>query len=240
MTQNSNHQEMTDTSTIEFARTLGELKRNGSNILVTGLVPDDVRITACKRLLGDPEAGPRYRLFVFTDARKETIHARVPSGAPMSSNADYLIQYKTTTRDVATSTTDHIQDITHVKNIETGDCTDLRTAIIDTLSEIDQQNQTLKPASVRLCFDSLNPLVNDCERSVVHSFLSVVTETIRELQGMGHVHFKGKYGSDEVKSFEQLFDVILELQVKNGALRERWHLREYGYSTDWLSRERDQ
>lgn len=52
-------------ATARFRHRLSDLKRNGSNILLVGT---DALAPTCRRLLGESGAGPRYRLFVTTDA----------------------------------------------------------------------------------------------------------------------------------------------------------------------------
>lgn len=59
---------------VRFRRRLAELKRNGCNLLVVGT---DALDAACERLLGESSAGPRYRLFVTTDARPATARAKL-------------------------------------------------------------------------------------------------------------------------------------------------------------------
>lgn len=240
-------------ATARFRYRLSELKRNGSNILLVGT---DALAPTCKRLLGKSGAGPRYRLFVTTDAGPAVASDKLAAVEPQpgqdaaavvnwrthvrggtasevggsngngdSNGADFRPRGTPQSRDADDSL---LRDVT----VESDDLRDLGVEIEETVEAFEAQVDHLSPAELRLCFDSLTPLVTDYEDRNVRRFLLGLTETVDRVGGMAHYHLPADYDSDAVASVSPLFDAVVEVQRTADGVEQRWHLDDI--TTDWL------
>lgn len=246
-------------ATARFRHRLAELKRNGCNILLVGT---DALDAACERLLGESSAGPRYRLFVTTDTGPPTAHAKLTSvqSGPYS-DAAAVVDWQANVRGgTATDRGDGgdggnggngsngdnfdspggtgLRDSSEPEfrqlSVESDTLRDLGTAVEETIEEFDAASEGLSPAELRLCFDSIMPLVADHEGRDVRRFLLGLTETVERFDGMAHYHLPSDYGSETVDELEALFDAVVEVRHADGELEQRWHLRDPDLTTDWV------
>ncbi|WP_135826196.1 DUF7504 family protein [Halorussus ruber] len=238
---------------------MADLKRNGCNILLVGT---DALDSACQRLLGESSAGPRYRLFVTTDTRPPRAHARLKSvqsgpytdaaavidwdadvrggtatdcGGPESGESD---SGRPDRDDVDSLGGPGFRDSSgpqfHQYAVESDDLRDLGTAVEETIEEFDDESGGLSPAELRLCFDSITPLVADREGRDVRRFLLGLTETVEKFDGMAHYHLPSEYGSETVEELETLFDAVVEVRHADSEVEQRWHLQDPKITTDWV------
>lgn len=222
-------------ATARFRYRLSDLKRNGSNILLVGT---DALAPTCQRLLGESGAGPRYRLFVTTDAGAAVAREKLTTVGPQTGrDAAAVVDWRTHVRGEAASGADGsngnggdplLRDVT----VESGDLRDLGVAIEETVEAFEARVDHVSPAELRLCFDSLTPLVADHEDRDVRRFLLGLTETVDRVDGMAHYHLPAEYDSDTVASVSPLFDAVVEVQRAADGVEQRWHLDDI--TTDWL------
>jgi hypothetical protein len=238
-----------------FRNRLAELKRNGCNILLVGT---DALGPACERLLGESSAGPRYRLFVTTDTGPATAHAKFDATQPGPyRDAAAVVNWDADVRgataaegpeefggpteerdcrgsDGETTARDADGPPFREEFVESDDLRDLGTTVEETIESFEAEKGDLSPAELRLCFDSVTPLVADHEYRDVRRFLLGLTETVESVDGMAHYHLPADYESETVETLEPLFDAVVEVRRAEGELEQRWHLTESDITTDWL------
>lgn len=238
-------------STVRFRHRLADLKRNGSNILLVGT---DALAAACERLLGESGAAPRYRLFVTADASPDTARSKLQRIEPHPDrDAAAVVNWKTDVRGGAAASGDDPSDsfrggpnsggepqsdggpTLREVSVDSDDLRDLGVAVEETIEGFEEEVEHISPAELRVCFDSLTPLVNDYEERDVRRFLLGLTETVERVDGMGHYHLPARYDSEVVDSLSPLFDAVVEVRRADGEIQQRWHLRNPEITTDWLS-----
>jgi len=209
-----------DGDTVTFTQTLAALKREGSNVLVTGDDAADAHRAACENLFGE-------RLF---DRRRTVVSAVRGQTAGCSHAPDDArrIEYRAPTRSTATSTSDAGPVPGAERNL-----TSLGTAIADAIDEADRTVEGLAPAQFRLCVDSLGPLLEAHDERSVFRFLHAVTDDVRAVDGMGHYHLTMAPDEDAVRTLEPLFDAVVELRA-DGEPEQRWRLVDKDAETEWL------
>lgn len=230
-----------------FEQRLADLKRNGCNVLLVGT---DATDAACERLLGESSAGPRYRLFVTTDARPDAARAKlaaVQSGpyadpaAVVSWHADVRGSVAgenapcTRAGGSAGAATGGPGDSTiRAISVESDDLSELRDHVEDAVASFEDESGDLSPGELRLCFDSMKPLVVDYDDRTVDRFLADLTGIVESAGGMAHYHLPADYGSETVEGIEPMFDAAVELRRSKARVEQRWHLSDPDFSTGWL------
>lgn len=210
----------------EFVRRLGRLKTTGCNLLLVGRVPDDVLATASRKLLGD-DTQHRLRLFVLTDAERATVRERLTARNGQTSAADAVLAYAS---DDPPALAD--EDATVRADID-GDLAALTAAIDEEIAAMDAAAGGLEPAQLRVCFDSLEPLVADHGVRAVASFLDDVTDRVDEANGMAHYVLPVERDHRTVARLDSTFDATIEYRTaENG--QERWHFPGSELSTGWF------
>lgn len=205
--------------TVRFTRTLASLKREGSNVLVTGDGAGEAHSVACEELFGE-RVVDRRRAVVST-AHGDAGYGHDPDDATR-------IEYSTATRSTATATS----DVGPVPGVER-DLASLGEAIADAIAEADRTVGGLAPAQFRLCVDSLGPLLEAHDERSVFRFLHAVTGDIRAVDGMGHYHLPMAPDADPVRTLEPLFDAVVELRADSEP-QQRWRLVGKDAETEWL------
>jgi hypothetical protein len=122
-----------------------------------------------------------------------------------------------------------------VDHVGGSDLTDLGIAVSEAITEFEAQG-TLDPAELRVCFDSLTPLV-DRDRERLFQFLDLLNGRIRRASGMGHMHLPMDRESELVHLLEPLFDAVIELRVKDNEPQQRWYLPDEDIQSGWISRQ---
>lgn len=218
------------TETAAFTQALASLKRRGSNLLVVGATSGQTHGEACNRLLGESSAN-RSRVFVSTDEHCGAADRHVHS------DGDTLVEYAATTRGAAaaqpstagpsgpslsgTATTQTVDDLPS-----------LGTAVGEAIDAAG--GDALAPAELRLCFDSLTPLLEEHDESTVFRFLHALTSEVRAVNGMGHYHLPVAFDNRMVRTLRPLFDAVVEVRSQGDRSQQRWHLSETDITTDWL------
>lgn len=238
-----------------FEQRLADLKRSGCNVLLVGT---DATDAACERLLGDSSAGPRYRLFVTTDARPDVAReklAAVQSGpyADPAAVVNWHADVRGSVADGGTTRgrdgsaphtragssagrpTDSAGDSTiQTISVESDDLPELRDRVEDAVASFENESGGLSPGELRLCFDSVRPLVVDYDERTVDRFLADLTGIVESAGGMAHYHLPADYDSEVVETVEPLFDAAVEVRRSEARVEQRWHLSDPDFSTGWL------
>jgi hypothetical protein len=218
-----------------FAQALSALKRRGSSVLVVGKGRDCSQLDACRRLLGDVTAGPRHRILVST-AEGIDIDRRLPAEGPRSGSitlVDRAIKTRSAAAGDTTHSTSSIGSVS-TKLVEDDGLGSLGEATTEAIAAVEAEGP-LAPAELRVCLDSLTPLLEEHDEHDVFEFLQALGEEIRGVNAMGHVHFPVEYESDRVGALAPTFDAVVELRVEDDRSEQRWHLQDEGITTDWLA-----
>ena len=220
-----------------LVRELDALKRRGSNLLVVGSDLPSSHAAVCRDFLGDDASRTRRRLFVVTDS-STPVADRLPelAGAP---GADRVrtIRYDVEDRSASAATGNgSISPRISETRVTAGELDSLGCAVSEAIAAFDEHGDGLDPAELRVCFDSLTPLITakDRERERTFRFLHLLTARIRSVRGMGHFHLPGSRTSEHVRLLEPLFDATVELVLRDGSLHQRWHLHDADLTTEWL------
>lgn len=234
----------------DFSDALASLKRAGSNLLVTGAVPGEASAESCRRMLGDDGGTDRQRLFVFTDADSEGVADRLPDGHDCAHDGVTLIDHAESSRGAAATSpggptlaetpespsSPSLADraVAVDCEVDATDLVELGRTITETIDEIDDAAGGLEPAELRLCLDSLLPLLESNPGEAVFRFLHVLTSQVRRRRGMAHYHLPIEPTAEQAHLLAPLFDAVVELRTENGTTQQRWHVHEAEITTDWL------
>ncbi|MFC5367375.1 DUF7504 family protein [Salinirubrum litoreum] len=231
------HESRTDTS---FADALEEFKRRGSNLLVVGPPSDRARSAICRRLLGDASGRTRRRLFVETDGTASCLDdcdgaitpetTRLVTRPTPTRSAAATVDSSTTSTESPESTAGGVAR-RHVA--ERGLAT-LACAINEEIGVFTDRADELDPAELRLCFDSLTPLVAENDSVAVRRFLHTITGRVRSCRGMAHYHLAAGRRDDVVVELAPAFDAVVELRIDGDRPEQRWHVPDRDLHTDWL------
>lgn len=228
--------DMGTSETALFAQALSALKRRGSNVLVVGRGHDCTQLGACRRLLGDAAAGPRHRVLVSTGGEAD-IDQRLPAnepGAGPGTGSVTLVDRSIKTRSAATAQPASSIGSVSTKLVEGEGLASLGEAIADAIAAVEARGP-LAPAELRVCIDSLSPLLDENDESSVFEFLHALGGEVRRVNAMGHVHLPIEYEADPVATLAPAFDAVIELRGDADGSEQRWHLQDEDITTDWLA-----
>lgn len=221
--------ESTYEETTALVQELDALKQRGSNLLVVGSRMPAAHETACRQFLGEQTAQARRRLFVLADPCTP-VTGRLSPGAD-SPDRHSIVRYNGTTRSAAATAPNGVS--LPERHVE-GKLGELGISISERITEFEARCGDLSPAELRLCFDSLTPLISEYEPEAVFRFLHLLTHRIRSVDGMAHYHLSTERSNRTVALLEPLFDAVIELCLRDGELHQRWYLRDSGLTTGWL------
>ncbi|WP_433626387.1 DUF7504 family protein [Halomicrococcus sp. NG-SE-24] len=207
---------------------LARIKERGGNLLVVGAVPDTVFDAASTLLLGETACG-RTRVFALHDRGVSTASNRL-SMADSSGEDAHVINYHTGARSAADADS---RPVDPTVEPVTGDADDLRETVVDTIERLDDERE-FDPAELRLCFDSLRPVVEDNAEDEIDAFLGPICRAVEDVSGMAHYVLPVEYGSRPVRAIASKFDAVVELRARDAGAQQRWHLRTTGYTTEWF------
>lgn len=205
-----------ENTTRAFARSLAALKRQGCSLLITGSVRDGSHLQLSRQLMGETETGQRWRVVVATDTTG--IGTRCPGESDARSYR--LIDRRPAMRSSARCAC----------ACSPLDLFGLERELSETIEEFDNAAGGLSPGALRVCVDSLQPLLDTHNPEAIARFVENTTERITETNGMGHFHLPVDPEEAIVSELTGLFDVHIELQ--NG--KHRWHILENNIHTGWL------
>lgn len=208
----------------QFTQALADLKRRGSNLLVVGAAGTGAHLEACSRLLG-AEADDRERLLVCTECA-EHLDERLGEADPASV---HVVGCGTLTRSAADHAGSPVGPRT--THVPAGDIDALRSTVA---TEIDAYGG-LEPARLRVCVDSLRPMLDDHDRPTVTGFLETVTGHVSDAGGMGHYHLAVAIDDPRVEALAPLFDAVVEVRADADGTVHRWHLDDPDLTTDWIA-----
>lgn len=222
-----------DGSIESLSEHLSTLKARGANLLL--LNPPSVR-PSCRGLLGG-DRETRRRLFVTTNGRSDAGEV-IPEDGPHDPALVGHIQVESaSTRAAAAATVGpslRTDDGVEWRTVVEGE--DDPTAIALAVHRHLEGFESADPdaGEVRLCFDSLDPLVETLETPVLFRFLHTVTNRIRGTDGLGHFHLTDCADDRTVETLRPLFDGTVEQRSTPEGPAQRWTFREADLETDWI------
>lgn len=212
-----------------FTQWLSDLKQVGSNLLVTGEVPDEVSARASSRFFG--RADRRFRVLALTDKAISNAEARLPDDAAFDDPTTWVIDQRCGERSVPTAAADVAADS---DCLETSDARALCNEIQTAISFFDEQADGLAPAELRVGVDSLFPLVQE-DLSATKRALRTLGATVRGVQGMAHYHLRVPHDDETVEELMPLFDARVELRKRpRHDPEQRWYATDLDAKTPWM------
>ena len=204
---------------------LGSLRESGCTMLVVGDVPGEVSRRACADFCG----GPEHELVA------------VQTGGGCACDHEALTESPTHTVRWAdhargTAATDGAVQFAGGEG-RAGTVTEVETLAelgAATVTAVDRVATDTEPGELRVCVDSLGPLVEASSERSAFKLLHQLNAAVREARGLGHVHLPMVRDAERVTVLSALFDVTVELDLFGGEPRQRWYLHEAGIVSDWL------
>lgn len=216
-----------------FASKLSTLKQNGCNLLVVGSDHEPTRSDACRRLLACGGNESRRRVVVAANTVASTVRTRLPSASlTPGGEPTTIIDWEIPTRGASAAANPRSSRVETVR-VEANDLSQLGIEIHEAITASTSVGAA-EPANLRLCFDSLTPLVERYDHETAFRFLHLVTGCVDRARGMGHYHLPVGRNAETTRTFEPLFDAIVELRAHAGRSEQRWHVPDEDITTDWL------
>lgn len=205
-----------------FARTLSALKEQGSTLLVVGTTYERGHAAVCDRLLGDATER-RRRLLVRVD------------GACGSVPGDEACSARVIDRDrPGFGRPDPPAEGDDVLTV-TGDIDALEHRSVDEFAALAADGDDPEPAELRLCVDSLRPLLVEHSADRVRRFVDRLASRVSRADGMGHFHLPAPSGDKYVTMLTPVVDAVVEVRTRGGAAEQRWHVFDGAVDSGWLS-----
>lgn len=88
-------------------------------------------------------------------------------------------------------------------------------------------------SAVRLCLDSLGPLLADHPGEAVREALDRIRDAIAAVGGLAHAHLPVARDHAAVPQIAPACRCVIELDRTAEGLRHRWHFEEHDTSTEW-------
>ncbi|MFC6962935.1 DUF7504 family protein [Halocatena marina] len=216
--------------TVTLQSELDRLRQTGANLLVCGMVPDDVRDVMSARLLGDAtRERERTAFFTLSDCPTETALDRLTKAQIPQQRAHVL-----STGETARAATQATTPIEAAQSTVTGSLEDVQAAVLQTLSDLEHQNDPFGPADLRFCFDSLGPFVDAVDQNRLTSVLDQLCDAIAQRDGMGQFLIRNAFETPLVQAIRSCFEIVVELRISTQGPEYRWHLQTTGFTTQWL------
>ncbi|WP_255767739.1 DUF7504 family protein [Haladaptatus halobius] len=209
---------------------LGRLKRTGGNILLTGDVPEEVFDQMSIQLLGD-RAFDRTFFFAQYGGDVDVAQTRL-SIAETRPDRAHILTHETVARSAVDAQVSQSSQMP-VSSVS-GNLKEFQAAIQDQLFDLQRQRNGFDPAELRFCFDSLQLLLEQEDIETAEQFVTAITETVEDVDGLGHYILPNPYDSRTVQAIRSTFDVVIELKFSVKVPEQRWHLQDTDHTTKWF------
>lgn len=204
-----------------FARTLSALKERGSNLLVVGTAHEEGHLPACERLFGEDTAG-RRRLLVRTDGDCGT----APSDGEGTTS---LVEFRSRWLNGGAAV-----DGVPRQRVDGVSIDELEEAVLGELETLADAGERPDPGELRLCVDSLRPLLAEHSPGRVRRFVDRLAGRVAGVKGMGHFHLPAPSDDRHVPMLTSAVDAVVEVRVRHGEPQQRWHVFEGAVDSGWL------
>ena len=207
---------------VTFKEWLSGLKVRGSNLLVTGEVPEETSAEFSQTLFGQ---GRRTRILGLVNPT--TVDAE--SYLPVSSNGPHTRVIDRRPSDRASM----VGDSTATQQTAI-DRESFRSALVSAIEVHNDRNDGFTPAELRLGLDSVEVLETNEDLATLTQFLRGITALIRGVHGMAHYHLRVPDDDPLVDELSPLFDARIELRKRPGRAEQRWHVPTFDETTHWV------
>ncbi|MFH5797962.1 hypothetical protein [Haladaptatus sp. CMAA 1911] len=206
---------------VTFTEWLSGLKASGSNLLVTGEVPETTSAEFSRTLFGQ---GERTRVLGLVDPSTPAAESYLP--VSFEDPQTRVIDRRPEDRGLAS----------HSSSIEqlTIDRQTFRSEVVSAISSHEEQNDGFAPAELRLGLDSIGMLEINDDLVSVGQFLRGLTAIVRGVRGMAHYHLRVPDDDPMVAELSPLFDARIELRKRPGRAEQRWHVPNLDETTHWV------
>lgn len=216
-----------------FATKLSQLKHEGSALLVVGNLAPEQYQQACHHMLGDDTTATRRRVLVTTDQSESPPTTRLTQAAEQSqTDTATHIRYIASSR--SASATGFSTTGLSTEYVDESDLSTLGIKISEAIDDFQQLTSGLSPAELRVCFDSLRPLLGEHDTKTVFQFLHLLTGRVRDVRGMGHFHLPVASDDESVRILAPLFDATVELRCNDASVQQRWRIPDEDVTTSWF------
>jgi hypothetical protein len=204
-----------------FMEWLSGLKASGSNLLVTGEVPETTSAEFSRTLFGQ---GERTRVLGLVDPSTPGAESYLPV-SPVNPQTQ-VIDRRPEDRGL-TSSRPGIEQLTVDRQT-------FRSKVISAISSHEERNDGFAPAELRLGLDSVGMLEVNDDLVSVGQFLRGLTAIVRGVRGMAHYHLRVPDDDPMVAELSPLFDARIELRKRPGWTEQRWHVPNLDETTHWV------
>jgi hypothetical protein len=219
-----------------FARMLDELKRRGSSLLILGSPDPTLRRTISRRLLGDGSAETRRRLFVHAG---DPVATPDVAAGPANDGTARVVARSTETRASAASspspTAGSPSGIPR-RTVDGGRLGTLASVVGEEIHALERRAVGFSPGELRLCVDSLDPMLADRSASELRRFAEATGNRVRAASGMAHSHLSVDRSSAVVGEIAPAFDGLIELRSGvDGSPEHRWTFTDRDVESGWIT-----
>ncbi|WP_227376313.1 DUF7504 family protein [Haladaptatus halobius] len=219
--------------TITLQSELAQLKQDGGNVLVVGDVPDDVFNTTRSFLGGEPKP-TQHNLFALLDRSPAALQQSATPRQPTLGTSEILDhQIPVRSAGASESPAEQPTQNTQITQIE-GDLSNLRRALIQSLTRYEHDTDDSDMADLRLYMDSLRPILDDADTDVA-TFLQPLQHAVSAVGAVGYYLLPGDRNAPGIRELKADFDAVIELRIGTSGPEQRWSLRQTGYTTRWFS-----
>lgn len=203
-----------------FARTLSALKEQGSNLLVVGTTYERGHTAVCDRLLGEPDER-RRRLLVRVDGQCGSV--------PHDDGSDTRVveRRRPGFEHPPPSGADDVR-------VAKGGIDELERVAVEEFAAIEEECDDPEPAELRLCVDSLRPLLVEHGDERVKRFVDQLASRVSRADAMGHFHLPTTSSDKYVTMLTPEVDAVVEVRTKGGQPEQRWHVFDGAVDSGWL------
>lgn len=204
-------------------------KTHGCSVLVAGDVPDPILDRQVADLLGHE---PRTRLRVLGLFGREVAVARrrLRNAAP-GAEAATVVKTARQSRSTAAASTHGPTDL-ELRWADAG-VESFEAELLAAIEDAAAPRAPLDPAVLRVCVDSLCPVVREHGLDRATEFVSAVGEAVRARRGMVHFVCQGVSADDRPDRLAEAFDVLLDLRVTERGTEQRWRIPGFDVDTGW-------
>jgi len=211
-----------------FGDALDELEGQGCALLVAGSVPDEIHRRTSAGMFG-ASAG-HHRVAIRTGGScLDLATVEAPDTRRLQWTADARGAAGAVTPGVPAAGPEPAPGST------TTGYDSLRSLTRAAVDAVDAAGPDPDPGNVRLGIDSLVPLLGCRDESAAFRFLHATLGDVREANGIAHVHLPVARDHRSVRTVEPLFDATIELDVRDGDPRQRWHVADPPTVSGWLA-----
>ena len=214
----------------KFAEQLSRLKQHGTSVLIVGSVRDTHRESITRLLIGDDAGEIRHRVLVSTNGSTGDCFHYLNN---RSSGLTELITYGAHSRSVSTTSTP-IEPVVDESERVAEDLSDLGIEISSAIERIEMDTEELNPADLRVCIDSLVPLLDQYGEERVFTFIHLINGRAITAGGMCQYHLPVERTANVVSVLRPLFDIVIELRENQGICQHRWTLVDSEHESGWL------